>query len=162
MPTPTENEIQLTQAALPEHVEQVRDLFLEYAQSLGFSLCFQSFDEELKDLLGAYAPPSGRLLLAQHAGQVAGCVALRHLESNICEMKRLYLRPAHRGKGLGRMLVDRVVAEARRIGYERMRLDTIQPSMPDAIAIYRRMGFQEIPPYRQNPIAGALYLELSL
>lgn len=116
---------ELIQATLPEHVEQIRALFIEYAESLGFSLCFQSFDEELKSLPGAYAAPSGRLLLAQYERQAAGCVGLRKLEANICEMKRLYVRPAYRGEGLGRILVERVIAEARAIGYERMRLDTI-------------------------------------
>jgi ribosomal protein S18 acetylase RimI-like enzyme len=152
----------LIQAALPEHIEQTRALFLEYAESLGFSLCFQSFDEELKSLPGAYAAPSGRLFLAQYEQQAAGCVALRKLEANICEMKRLYLRPAYRGKGLGRILVERVIAEARAIGYERMRLDTIGSSMQEAVELYRRIGFKEIAPYRANPIEGALYLELLL
>ena len=154
--------IELIQAVSAEQVQQARELFLEYADSLGFSLSFQGFDEELKNLPGAYAPPSGRLLLAHHQGQAAGCVALRQLDQQICEMKRLYVRPAYRGKSIGRILADRVIAEARTIGYERMRLDTIESSMQDAIALYRRRGFREIPPYRSNPIAGALYLELLL
>ena len=153
---------ELIQATLPEHIEQARVLFLEYAKSLGFSLCFQSFDEELRNLPGAYAPPTGRLLLAHYDNQAAGCVALRKLEANICEMKRLYLRPAYRGKGLGRILVERVIAEARGIGYERMRLDTVASSMRDAVELYRKLGFKEIAPYRANPIEGALYLELLL
>jgi len=157
-----ENRAELIQAALPEHIEQTRALFIEYAESLRFSLCFQSFDEELKNLPGAYAAPSGRLLLAQCDQQAAGCVALRKLEADICEMKRLYVRPAYRGKGMGRILVERVIAEARAIGYERMRLDTIASSMQDAVELYRRMGFKEIAPYRENPIEGALYLELLL
>ena len=154
--------IQLIQAASFEQVELTRELFLEYADSLGFSLSFQRFDEELKNLPGAYAPPSGRLLLAHHQRNAAGCVALRPLDRKICEMKRLYVRPAYRGKGVGLVLVDRVIAEARIIGYERMRLDTIESPMQDAIALYRRRGFREIAPYRSNPIAGALYLELLL
>jgi putative acetyltransferase len=158
----SEGRTELIQAALPEHIEQTRALFLEYADSLGFSLCFQSFDEELKNLPGAYAVPSGRLLLALYEQQAAGCVALRNLEANICEMKRLYVRPAYRGKGLGRILVEGVIAEARAIGYERMRLDTIASSMKDAVELYRRMGFEEIAPYRANPIEGALYMELLL
>jgi putative acetyltransferase len=141
---------------------QVRELFLEYANSLGFSLCFQSFDQELAGLPGDYAPPDGRLLLASFAGEIAGCVALHKLEPGICEMKRLYLRPKFRGRGLGRVLVERVLAEARSIGYRRMRLDTVEPVMKDAVAMYRRFGFREIAPYRENPIAGAMYMELEL
>ena len=157
-----EDRIELIQAVLPAHVEQARELFLEYAGSLDFSLCFQSFDEELKSLPGAYAAPTGRLLLAHVAGQPAGCIALRKLEDGVCEMKRLYVRPAFRGKNLGKMLVDRLIAEARAIGYQRMRLDTIGASMQNAIALYRQIGFREIAPYRSNPIEGALYLELQL
>lgn len=153
---------ELVQAVSPEQVEQIRALFLEYADSLDFSLCFQSFDEELKGLPGFYDLPNGRLLLANHQGQAAGCIALRPLEPKICEMKRLYVRPAFRGKGVGRLLVEGVTTEARSIGYERMRLDTVESSMQDAIALYRRLGFREIAPYRTNPIPGALYLELLL
>jgi putative acetyltransferase len=156
------SQIELIQATLPEHIEQARDLFLEYGSSLRFSLCFQSFDEELKSLPGAYAPPSGRLLLARYPDHVAGCIALRKLEAGICEMKRLYVRPADRGTGLGRILVERVIAEARIIGYERMRLDTIESAMKDAIALYRRMGFEEIAPYSAIPIEHALWMELRL
>jgi len=149
-------------AALPEQIAQVRELFLEYAGSLGFSLCFQSFDQELAGLPGKYAPPEGRLLLAEYEGQLAGCVALRKLEHAVCEMKRLYLRPAFRGKGLGRVIAERLIAEAREIGYGRMRLDTVEPVMRDAVAMYRRLGFREIPAYRENPMAGTLYKELDL
>lgn len=155
-------QIDLLQATLPEHIEEARSLFLEYGSSLGFSLCFQSFDEELKNLPGAYGPPSGRLLLARYADHAAGCVALRKLEAGVCEMKRLYVRPGDRGKGLGRILVERVIAEARAIGYERMRLDTIESAMKDAVALYRRMGFEEIAPYSAVPIARALWMELLL
>jgi ribosomal protein S18 acetylase RimI-like enzyme len=154
--------VELIQAVSSEQVERARQLFLEYANSLGFSLDFQGFDDELKNLPGAYAPPTGRLLLAYHDGRVAGCVALRPLDRQIAEMKRLYVRPDYRGKGVGRALVDGVIAEARNIGYERMRLDTIESSMTDAIALYRRRGFREIAPYRTNPVAGVLYLELLL
>jgi GNAT superfamily N-acetyltransferase len=156
------SQIELIQATLPEHIEQARTLFVEYGSSLGFSLCFQSFDEELKSLPGAYGPPSGRLLLARHAGRAAGCVALRKLEAGTCEMKRLYVRPADRGRSLGRMLVERIITEARIIGYERMRLDTIESAMKDAIALYRRMGFREIAPYSAIPIENALWMELRL
>ena len=150
----------LSQAEFPAQIAQARELFLEYAQSLGFSLCFQNFDEELAGLPGDYAPPDGRLLLAEYEGQLAGCVALHKLEDSICEMKRLYLRPQFRGKGLGGALAARIIAEAREIGYKRMRLDTVEPRMKDAVAMYRRIGFREIAPYRSNPIAGAMYMEL--
>jgi len=152
----------LFQATSPAQIAQARELFLEYAKSLGFSLCFQNFDQELAGLPGDYAPPDGRLLLAEHAGRLAGCVALHKLEGGTCEMKRLYLRPQFRGKGLGRALTDRIIAEARQIGYRRMRLDTVEPVMKHAVAMYRKIGFKEIAPYRQNPIAGALYMELAL
>ena len=157
----------ITQAQSTAQIAQARELFLEYAQSLGFSLCFQNFDTELAGLPGDYAPPEGRLLLAEYEGQLAGCVALHKLaaqkdDDGICEMKRLYLRLQFRGKGLGRVLADRVIAEARQIGYRRMRLDTVEPLMKDAVAMYRKIGFQEIAPYRPNPIAGALYMELQL
>ena len=109
-----------------------------------------------------YAPPEGRLLLAEYESHFAGCVALHPLEAGICEMKRLYLRPPFRGKGLGRALADRIISEARQIGYQRMRLDTVEPVMKDALAMYRKIGFREIAPYRSNPIAGALYMELLL
>jgi putative acetyltransferase len=157
-----DRQIDLLQATLPEHIEQARSLFLEYGSSLGFSLCFQSFDEELKNLPGAYGPPSGRLLLARYAGHAAGCIALHKLETGICEMKRLYVRPDNRGLGLGRLLAERLIAEARMIGYERMRLDTIESAMKDAIALYRRMGFKEIAPYSAIPIDSALWMELLL
>lgn len=150
------------QAQSPAEIAQARELFVEYAQSLGFSLCFQNFDQELAGLPGDYSPPKGRLLLAEYQGQLAGCVALRPKESGICEMKRLYLRPQFRGKGLGRLLAERIIAEARQIGYARMRLDTVEPVMKDAVAMYRKLGFKDIAPYCENPIAGALYMELEL
>jgi putative acetyltransferase len=149
-------------AETPFQISQAHELFLEYAQSLGFSLCFQNFDKELAILPGDYAPPQGRLLLAEYDGQLAGCVALHKLDPGICEMKRLYLRPQFRGQGLGRALADRIVAEARLIGYSHMRLDTVEPVMKDAVAMYRKIGFREIAPYCANPIAGALYMELHL
>ena len=156
------NGLSFTQAETTAHITQARELFLEYAQSLGFSLCFQNFDRELADLPGKYAPPKGRLLLVEYQSQLAGCVALHKLEPGICEMKRLYLRQQFRGKGLGRALADRIISEARQIGYQRMRLDTVEPVMRDAVAMYRRLGFREIAPYCANPIAGALYMELQL
>lgn len=152
----------LSQVESQQQIAQARELFLEYAQSLGFSLCFQNFDKELANLPGDYAPPEGRLLLAEYEGQLAACVALHRLEADVCEMKRLYLRPQFRGKGLGRILADRIIAEARQIGYRRMRLDTVEPVMKDAVAMYRKLGFKEIEPYRSNPNAGTLYMELEL
>ena len=150
------------QAESPAQIGQARELFLEYAQSLGFSLCFQNFDIELAELPGDYAPPGGRLLLAEIEGGLAGCVALHKFETNICEMKRLYVRPKFRGNGLGRVLAETIIAEARVIGYKTMRLDTVEPVMKDAVVMYRRMGFHEIAPYRANPMPGTLYMELEL
>jgi putative acetyltransferase len=161
-PAASAKSLELVQAATPVQIAKVRELFLEYAQSLGFSLCFQSFDQELATLPGEYAPPAGRLLIAEYEGQLAGCVALHPLQDGVCEMKRLYLRPQFRGKGLGRVLTDRILAEARQIGYRRIRLDTVEPVMKDAVAMYRKIGFREITPYCANPIPGALYMELLL
>ena len=152
----------MRQAESPAQIEKARELFVEYAESLGFSLCFQNFDQELAGLPGDYAPPDGRLLIAEYRSQLAGCVALHKLGSGICEMKRLYLRPQFRGRGLGRLQAEAVAAEARAIGYRTMRLDTVEPVMPNAVAMYRRLGFREIEPYRANPLAGALYMELDL
>jgi GNAT superfamily N-acetyltransferase len=160
--SPVLKDLTFIQAEEPKQIAQARELFLEYAQSLGFSLCFQNFDKELAELPGDYAPPDGRLLLAEHQGRLAGCVALHKLESGVCEMKRLYLRPQFRGKGFGLALAERIIAEARQIGYQRMRLDTVEPVMKDAVAMYRKLGFKEIAPYRTNPIAGAQYMELEL
>jgi ribosomal protein S18 acetylase RimI-like enzyme len=155
-------ELVISQADSAAQIAQARELFLEYARSLGFSLCFQNFDQELAGLPGDYAPPSGRLLLAECNGQLAACVALHKLEADICEMKRLYLRPQFRGHGLGRALAERIITEAQQIGYHSMRLDTVEPVMKDAVAMYRKLGFKEIAPYRSNPIAGAIYMELNL
>lgn len=155
-------QLQFVQAESRIQIAHARGLFLEYAQSLGFSLCFQNFEQELASLPGNYAPPDGRLLLAEFEGNLAGCVALHRLERDLCEMKRLYLRPQFRGKGLGRALAHRIICEAGEIGYKRMRLDTVESVMKDAVEMYRRMGFREIPPYCPNPIPTALYMELKL
>jgi putative acetyltransferase len=160
--SPASSAVKFFQAESLEQLAQARELFLEYAQSLGFSLTFQNFDDELAGLPGEYAPPRGRLLLAESEGQLAGCVALHPLQAEICEMKRLYLRPQFRGKGFGRVLAERIIEEARKIGYNYMRLDTVEPVMKDAVAMYRRLGFREIAPYCTNPVAGAIYMELEL
>jgi len=152
----------LSQAESPSQIALARELFLEYEKALGISLCFQGFEQELAGLPGKYAPPSGRLLLGMYEGAIAGCVALHALEPTIGEMKRLYLRPAFRGKGLGNAMVAAIVAEARAIGYLHLRLDTIEPLMKSAVAMYRRIGFREIAPYCANPVEGALYMELEL
>jgi putative acetyltransferase len=143
-------------------LEEVRALFLEYASSLGFSLCFQGFDDELRALPGMYAPPRGRLLLDLQDHEAAGCVGLHEWSGGAAEMKRLYVRPRFRGRGLARALTLAALAEARAIGYRSVRLDTIAATMQRAIALYRDLGFHEIAPYRENPIPGALYLELLL
>ena len=153
---------EVLQAESPAQVTQARELFLEYAKSLNFDLCFQNFEAELANLPGDYAPPSGRLLLAEQNCQVVGCVALHAIDQAICEMKRLYLRPQARGQGLGRLLTERIISEARAAGYKVIRLDTVGPVMQDAVALYRKLGFEEIAAYRINPNPGTLYLELKL
>ena len=157
-----DSELHAVQVESADQIAQVRELFLEYAQSLGFSLCFQGFDKELAGLPGDYAHPEGRLLLASFGGEVAGCVALHKIDGDSCEMKRLYVRPQFRGKGLGKALAERIIVEARETGYKKLRLDTVEPVMRTAVAIYRQLGFREIAPYRPNPIEGALYMELEL
>ena len=142
-------------------LEQVRELFSEYADSLAISLDFQDFGAELATLPGAYSRPAGRLVLAKVEGEAAGCAALRAMDQTICEIKRLYIRPGFRGNNLGRVLARHVIDEARQIGYSRMRLDTL-PSMSSARALYASLGFQSIEPYRYNPVAGTDYMELRL
>ena len=158
----TERGFELIQASSTAEIAAARVLFTEYGASLGFSLCFQSFEDELASLPGKYAPPQGRLLLARASSRVLGCVALRPLDGETCEMKRLYTRPEARGAGLGKALVDAIIAAAREIGYARMRLDTVPSVMASAVKMYRALGFREIPPYAENPVAGAIFLELKL
>ena len=154
--------MKLVQAASAEQIEQARALFKEYAAWLELDLCFQNFEKELAELPGKYDLPDGRLLLAFENQQLAGCVALRKMDETTCEMKRLFLRPAFHGRGLGRQLIDAIVSEAKAIGYQRMRLDTLPEQMGRAIALYRAAGFREIEPYYTNPVPGALFMELEL
>jgi ribosomal protein S18 acetylase RimI-like enzyme len=153
--------VNIVLAETTDQLRQVRQLFEEYAASLSFDLCFQHFQEELDGLPGCYAPPDGRLWLAIADTGAAGCVAVRRLEAGIGEMKRLYVRPEHRGTGLGKRLARTVLETARSIGYERIRLDTT-PTMTEAIRLYESLGFSRIAPYRLNPIEGAIYLEIEV
>ena len=145
-----------------DDIDHARTLFEEYAANLGISLCFQNFDQELKGLPGKYAPPDGRLLLAVENDELAGCIAMRKLEPGVCEMKRLFVRPAYRSHGLGRVLVQTIIDEGRKLGYTHMRLDTLPGLMDKAIALYRSFGFVEIGPYCENPVEGAKFMELDL
>jgi GNAT superfamily N-acetyltransferase len=142
-------------------VAQVRALFEEYARSLGVSLGFQGFDEELAALPGPYSPPDGVLLLACLDGHAVGCVGVRRLDAGACEMKRLYVRPEARARGAGRMLAEAAIAFARSAAYRAMRLDTL-PGMTSAHALYRQLGFREVAPYRFSPVPGTSFMELDL
>ena len=150
------------QATTTDQINLARELFREYEAWLGINLCFQNFEKELAELPGAYAAPAGRLLLAHCNGELAGCVALRKLGNHTCEMKRLFVREKFRGKGIGRSLIEAIMRNAKEIGYERMLLDTLPPKMNDAIALYRSIGFKAIAPYYDNPVAGAIFMELKL
>ena len=142
-------------------VADIRTLFEEYAQSLGIDLGFQGFEQELASLPGAYAPPAGRLLLAADGARRVGCVAVRRLGDDMCEMKRLYVRPEARGQRLGRRLAEAAIAFGRAAGYRSMRLDTL-PSMATAHELYQELGFRDIAPYRYNPVHGTAFMELVL
>ena len=153
---------EIFQPTSSEDIEEARAIFREYEQWLGMSLCFQSFDEEMADLPGRYAPPDGRLYLARIDGETVGCIALRKIDEGICEMKRLYLRESARGKGVGVTLIEKVIADAKEIGYEKMRLDTYPPKMGKAVNLYEAHGFYAIPPYYHNPHEGVLFMEKML
>jgi ribosomal protein S18 acetylase RimI-like enzyme len=148
-------------AGTPEQIKQVRKLFREYAHATGACECFEGLGKEIEGLPGPFGPPTGQLLLAELDGRSAGCVALRSLDDGISEMKRLYVRPALRGRNLGRQLAESIITDARRIGYRAMRLDTLS-SMVAARALYQSLGFHAIPRYNDNPGAGVIYLELRL
>ena len=153
--------LEILRANTTDDIEMAESLFTEYADSLGFDLDFQNFEEELANLPGEYAPPEGCLLLAKYEGQMAGCVALRKLSDGVCEGKRLYVRPQYRGLKIGRRLAEAIIAEAREIGYNRIRGDTVG-SMQIAQSLYACLGFKEIEPYYHNPIEGAKFIELKL
>jgi len=153
--------VDIVEAASAEQLAIVGDLLVEYARSLNVSLCFENLDKEVAGLPGPYARPSGRLLLAAEAGRIAGCGALKRVDDNVCEMKRLFLRPEFRGKGAGKAMTLRLLDEARSIGYKELRLDTL-PSMKEAIALYRSLGFKEISPFRDLPAPGTLFMTISL
>lgn len=148
-------------ASSQERLEDVRTLFLEYANSLDVDLCFQNFDEELSNLPGDYSLPGGALILALDNDTAIGCIALRRITAFICEMKRLYVKPASRGSGVGKLLVESILERARILGYRTIRLDTL-PQMKIAISMYRKLGFKEIESYRHNPEPEALFLELDI
>lgn len=141
--------------------EDAKDLFLEYAKSLNFGLCFQNFEEEISDLPAQYSEPTGCIILCCEEGKPSGCVGLRKFSEGLCEMKRLYLRKQSRGKGIGRILAEEIIEKAREFGYKKMQLDTIG-TMKEAITLYKSMGFKEISPYRFNPLENVIYMELEI
>jgi len=151
----------IQQAESSEAVNRARELFIEYTAEWQLDLCFQNFEEELAGLPGDYAPPEGRLFLAFVDGELAGCVALRKIEEGVCEMKRLYVRPAFRKQGIGRALAKRIIEDARAVGYQRMRLDTLA-RMKEAVTLYESFGFRRIEAYRHNPLEDVVYMELKL
>jgi GNAT superfamily N-acetyltransferase len=152
---------EIQKATLPEELPAIKRLFQEYADSLSFELDFQDFREELETLPGKYAPPLGTILVAKEKGETVGCVAVRPLDDGVCEMKRLYVKPSHRGKRLGRDLALAIIEEAKRLGYKTMRLDTVV-EMKEASALYRTLGFRTIDAYCYNPLPSAMYFELKL
>lgn len=153
--------VDIVDASTPSQIQTIRDLFREYEAFLQVDLCFQHFEEELAGLPGRYAPPQGALLLAIVAGQAAGCVAMRPLDAVVCEMKRLYVRPAYLGQGIGKKLAMHIIERAKDAGYVRMRLDTLEKLVP-ALSLYAALGFQTCPPYYANPLPGVVYLERAL
>ena len=154
--------IEIRQAQTDSDIIAARGIFREYEAWLGLDLCFQGFEDELKNLPGKYSSPSGRLYLAYVDDELAGCIALRALEDGVCEMKRLFVREQFRGQRLGQRLIEKLIADAREIGYRRMRLDTFPPKMGKAVRLYESYSFREIAPYYDNPNEGVLFMELDL
>lgn len=154
--------MEIIQAETEQQIAEAKVIFREYETWLGMSLCFQGFEEELAGLPGKYAPPNGRLYLAYSGDEVIGCIAMREVEPGICEMKRLYLREAARGKGVGNQLIELVIRVAKSMGYEKMRLDTYPSKMGKAVDLYRSHGFYEIPRYYDNPGKDVLFMEKTL
>lgn len=154
--------IEIIQAETVEQIEAARGLFREYEAWFGMNLCFQNFDEEVANLPGKYAAPEGRLFLVFSDEKLAGCIALRKLEDGVCEMKRLFVKDGFRGQKIGVLLIEKIIKEARQIGYERMRLDTFPAKMGKAVSLYESYGFREIPPYYHNPYGETLFMELDL
>ena len=154
--------IEIIQAETPEQIDAARKLLREYEAWFGLALCFQNFDEEVAALPGRYAAPGGRLLLAYADGRLAGGIALRKLEDGVCEMKRLFVKEEFQGRKIGVALIEKVIDEARRIGYEKMRLDTYPPKMGKAVGLYESYGFRAIPAYYHNPYGETLFMEKDL
>ena len=154
--------LQIVQTHNDEMIEEARALFREYETWLGMDLCFQNFEQEVAELPGKYAPPSGRLYLAYVDNQLAGCIAMRTIGDGICEMKRLFVSDGFRGARIGVSLIGQLIEDARSEGYERMRLDTFPPKMGKAVSLYQSHGFRPIPPYYDNPHEGVLFMELDL
>ena len=154
--------LQILQTHNDEMVGEARALFREYETWLGMDLCFQNFEQEVAELPGKYAPPSGRLYLAYVDNQLAGCIAMRAIGDGVCEMKRLFVRDGFRGARVGVRLIERLIDEARSEGYKQMRLDTFPPKMGKAVGLYESHGFRTIPPYYNNPHEGVLFMELDL
>ena len=155
-------EIDIRQVETADETTAARQIFREYEAWLGLDLCFQGFEEELKNLPGKYSPPVGRLYLAYSGKDLAGCIAMRDLGESVCEMKRLFVREEFRGQRLGRLLIEKLIGDARGFGYKKMRLDTFPPKMGKAVQLYESYGFSEIRPYYNNPHEGVLFMELDL
>lgn len=154
--------VTIRQAENEEDIESARAIFREYEAWLGLDLCFQGFEDELKNLPGKYAPPSGRLYLAHFDGALAGCIAMRSLGDDICEMKRLFVRSGFRGRKIGVQLIERLIDDARKENYHAIRLDTFPPKMGKAVSLYESHGFHSIPSYYDNPNDGVLFMQLEL